>query len=376
MPRSMRTAGWAILAVVLAPGGVRAQAGKPSPPLRELHRSADRPYVSLAFSADGRFFGAGAEGAVKILCAEDDGFADVTLLRPRGRVDELIFDYGADVLVSRSRGLDPVVWDAATWTPLRYAVDDQAFGDLALRENRQDTLDPGASCLVLSHRQRGLRLWTLQGLRGASATVVQQDLSEWKGLPLGRVTAIAWGDDALVAGDDRGQVTRMPEARKLLDKLDTTALVLGTITRGQADAGRFRAHQGEVTAVGLASEAERCVTAGTDGKVRLWDTRKIPGGTRTSAVAPEWEIPGLTAEISPDGKLLAVAHDAGVAVYHAGAGLRLAWNPTPGARAVRLRFDPTGDRLAAILCRCAECRTGAATRRPLADHGGELLIWK
>ena len=33
-----------------------------------------------------------------------------------------------------------------------------------------------------------------------------------------------------------------------------------------------------------------------------------------------------------------------------------------GARAVRLRFDPTGDRLAAVLCRCAECRAGTATR--------------
>jgi len=355
------------------------------PPLHEVFADSEREYYSLAFSPDAGTLAAGAGGAVRILTVGGE-IVEAKVLKQHGRVDDLLFNASARVLISRSRDQDALVWETDSWAPVKYSIRDFDVGGLAIRAGTRRECDPSASTLVLSNRARGLRLWGLDGLRGKPRSVAQIDVRTWEGITLGRVTAVAWAGPALLAGDDQGYVYRLPEAQKLLGKLNERDLVLGGIVGSTVGIGMFRPHQGEVTAIALAAEAQRAVTAGMDEKVRLWDLAKIPGvGAPRGRAAPEpqWEIAGQVAEISPDGRLLAVADAEGVGVYQAASGVALSWNPTVvrGGRVVRLRFDPGGKLLAGILCRCPECVPGkggavSRARRRLADHGGRLVMWK
>jgi WD40 repeat protein len=379
----MMTLSWMALAL-LAPAQDGAK--KLPPPLQEVYSAADREYSALAFSPDGRTLAAGASGSVRVFTVDDGKFAEAKVLRQYGRVDELIFDLAHNVLVSRSRDQDALVWELDSWAPVKFAIEDLAVGGLAIRSASQQDCDPGTSCLALANRSRGLRLWRLDSLRRKPRSVAQADVRSWGGVTLGRVTSVAWAGSTLLAGDEEGYLYRLPDARSAVGKLDEAAVVLGRIVKSPSGGHAFRPHDGEVTAIALADAARRCVTSGMDGKVRLWDLQKIPmtaPARRSPAFKPEWEIDGQAAEISSDGKLLAVANAEGVGVYLASSGIALSWNPASGrgGRVVRLRFDPDGKHLAGLVCRCSDCAPGNGVavvrlKRRLADHGGALVVWK
>ncbi len=376
----------AFASVLLSPLAWAQDAPKKPPPLQEIHSAADREYFSFAFSPDARFLAAGAAGSVRLLYEAGGKFTEAGVLNQKGRVDDLIFDPAVKILISRSRDQDALVWDTDGWAPLKFATEDLTGGGLALRAGAQKAREEVCSCAVLSNRTRGLRLWMTNGLRRKSRSVAQVDVRDWADVSLGHVTAVAWDGAALLAGDDQGYLYRLPDARKLVEKLDDSTVVLGKIAQSPANAHVFQPHLGEVTAIGLAAKARRCVTAGMDGKVRLWDLEKIAPmapGRKAAIIAPEWEIAGQAAELSADGKYLAVADADGVGVYQAASGVALSWNPTrvAGGRVVRLRFDADGKHLAGILCRCTECGQGGAIEvvrphRRMSDHGGVLVIWK
>jgi WD40 repeat protein len=356
-----------------------AAAQKLPPPLQELVADASQEYASAAFSPKGGVLAAGANGVVRILTIPDRGkVGEAKVLKQRGRVDELLFDAAGGVLVSRSRDQEALVWQTDTWAPVKFALEDAAFFGPAM--------PLPASSLVLADRSRGMRLWGVDGLARKPRAVVQKEVREWGGVGLGHVTSVAGAESTLLLGDDQGYLYRLPDPSRIFGELPVTPQVGSIVPQSAARALLFRPHAGEISSIGLAVKAGRCVTSGMDGKVRLWDLSTIPPTApngRPVALAPQWEIDGQAAELSVDGKLLAVANGDGVAVYVAASGTMLSWNPTAasGGRVVRLKFDGAGKALAAIVCRCAEC--GPANRvelirlkRRLVDHGGGLVLWR
>jgi WD40 repeat protein len=382
---------WRALALfwIAAPAASWAQnaPNKVPPPLQETYSASDRDYWSLAFSLDGHTLAAGTTGGVHILAVADGKISEERILKQYGHVDELLFDSRSRILVSRSHDHDTLIWETDSWSSLKFTIEDLAVGNLALRAASQKDAEAGTSCLALAHQGRGLRLWNLDKLRRKTHSVAQADVSSWGGVTLGHVTAVAWSGTTLLAGDDEGTLYRLPEAPAVVGKLQDDSVVLGRLIKSPPGGEAFRPHQGEITTIALAGKAQRCVTAGMDEKVRLWDLQRIPmtaPARRLAVPKPEWEITGQAAELSSDGKLLAVANAEGVGVYMASSGIALSWNPTSalGGRVVRLRFDPEGKILAGVLCRCSECAGGGAggtaarLKRRLADHGGALLVWK
>src|SRR5204863_7845778 len=116
---------------------------KVAPPLKEIFSASDRDYSTLAFSPDGRTLAAGASGSICLFAVADGKFAEERVLKQDGRVDELLFDNAYRVLVARSRDQDARIWELDSWSPLKFAIDDQAVGNLAIRSAAQKDLDPG-----------------------------------------------------------------------------------------------------------------------------------------------------------------------------------------------------------------------------------------
>jgi len=119
--------------------------------------------------------------------------------------------------------------------------------------------------------------------------------------------------------------------------------------------------------------------------VNLWMLDKFPSPNDPPRPAkelePVWSLPGYVAEMSPNGKVVAIADRAGVTVYEVETGKPVSFNPTvqTGGRVVRLRFSPNGAMLAAVVCRCGDCAAGEkmiSYRKTLLEHGGDLVVWK
>jgi WD40 repeat protein len=351
-----------------------------APPLKDALIASEREYFSVAFSPDGTTLAAGGARFLRFIVvpADDGKFPEGAGFSQPGQVDELLFDLTGRYLVARGRGQEGVVWDVAGRTPLKYALE-----GISLAEAGE------GGWLPLSERIKGLRLWRVEGLSGKRRFVEQADLRDVMGVQLGHVTALAGTGRPLLVGDDQGYLYRVPEMRLLFAR-EQAARFAGApprVPRSPAAAGVFRPHAGEIVSLSLTADGKLSVSAGLDGKVRLWSVEKIPvpdASARPAAPpSPGWEAAGHAAELSRDGKLLAVADAEGVGVYHAASGLPLSWNPTRGAkgRVVRLRFSPDGRHLAAILCRCGDCAgvervQVISARRRLAEHGGALLVWR
>jgi WD40 repeat protein len=233
----------ALLSLIAAPAASRAQdqPRKVPPPLTEIYSASDREYSALAFSPDGHTLAAGGSGSVSLFAVADGKVSEEKHLKHYGRVDELLFDNAYKVLVSRTRDQDALIWELESWSSLKFTIEDQTVGNLAIRSASLKDGDPGTSCLVLANRGRGLRLWRLDKLRRKSHSVAQADVRSWGGVTLGHVTAVAWAGATLLAGDDEGVLYRLPDAASVLGKLDEQSLVLGTLLKspqgGEAFAG-------------------------------------------------------------------------------------------------------------------------------------------
>ncbi len=357
----------AILAACLALG---AQ-GRPAP-LKDAYAGTGE-CSSLAFSPDGTLLAVGGTRSVRILAVptRDDGrFEEARAFAPYGRVDELLFDSRGRWLVTRSRDQDARVWEASSGKPVRFALEQGLVAAPGPRD-----------WLVLPGRAKGLRFWRTDGLSGKRRFVQEAGTRESLGVALGHVTAAAWTDSALLAGDDQGFLHVVPSSRILSPLPDPR--FPPPPPRSAASARLFRPHAGEIATLAPSADGRLCVSAGLDGRGRLWEVARLPSGPRprgAGSPAPVWEIAGHAAELSANGGLLAVAEAGGVGVYHAASGVPVSWNPVRG-RTVRLRFGPDGRFLAAVVCRCAGCTPGErietiSARKRLADHGGTLVVWR
>ncbi|MFN3485552.1 MAG: WD40 repeat domain-containing protein [Planctomycetota bacterium] len=369
----------ALAAWILAACAAQAQEERKPPPLRTAFSLGDRAYRTFAWSADGVFLAAGAEGALRIRDLRAPRPLE-TLLPADGRVEQLFFDAGANILVARTSAWQPRLWDARSWKPVRFALEDLNAGGLALRASWQSD-DPSIP-LVLVNPSRGIRLWRIGPPRGNLRCILQIDLRDWAGKALRGVTTATWADAALLLGSQEGIVYELPEVRSLLTQTNPDdAVILGRLAGSSEKSRLLRLHRGAVSLLAPTADGARFVTAGADGKVRLWNPDRFPEGRprKPAEPEPEWEIPGHAADLSPDGRIFAVADAEGVGVYHAGSGAALSWNPARslGGTVVQLRFSPDAKALAAIVCRCRGCAAGGA--RPGlrgGDHAGEVVVWK
>jgi WD40 repeat protein len=362
----------------------------PPPPLQEAYVASDREYASFSYNADSTRLALGADGGVRILqVASPDAVQGVEIkqLRHPGRVTEVAFQAQAKIFVSRSRDQDVQLWDLEKWLPLKFAVEDRAAADFFVGAAIMPKGgDADSAHLLLLNQARGFRVWMLDGLKDKRKHVFQADVRDWNGVSLGHITAVASIDKDLLAGDDQGYLCRLPDVRSVVRKVEDqdTERLIGKLFKTVEAAHIFRPHAKEITSISMSAEAQRCLTAGRDGKVRLWDLGKVPrlavlrGG---EIPKPEWELDGRLTDLSRDGKMIAVSDDQGVGVYQATSGIALSWNPTPKGRIVRLGFSPNGKFLTAIVCRCVDCTPGEGIaavrpRRRQADHAGTLVMWK
>jgi WD40 repeat protein len=362
----------------------------PPPPLKEALVLSDREYASFAYNSDTTRLALGTDGGVRILqVASPDAVQGVEIrqLKHPGRVTEVSFEAQARIFVSRSRDQDVQIWDQEKWQPVKFAVEDRAAADFlggaALMPKGGDS---DSASLILLNQARGFRVWMLDGLKEKRRHVFQAEVRDWNGVSLGHITAVAAIDKDLLAGDDQGYLFRLPDVRSLVRKVDDgqPERLLGKLFKTAEAAHIFRPHSKEITSISMSGEAQRCLTAGRDGKVRLWNLGSVPhlivnrGG---DVPKPEWELDGRLTDLSRDGRMIAVADDDGVGVYQASSGIALSWNPVPKGRIVRLGFSPNGKFLTAIVCRCVECTPGEGVavvrpRRRQADHAGTLVQWK
>lgn len=379
------------LAVLLTPSLAASQepAKKPPPPLKEVYVAADREYASFAYSSDSSRLAMGTDGGVRVLAvAAPDAVQGVEIkqLKHPGRVHDVFFEPQTKVLISRSRDQDVQVWDVEKWLPIKFAVEDRAAADFVSPALLAKGGDSDSAHLFLLNQARGLRVWSVDGLREKRRHVVQSDVRDWNGVSLGHITAIASVEKDLLIGDDQGYLSRLPNVRSVVQKTPDheAERVLGRLFKTAESARIFRPHEKEITSIAMAAEAHRCLTAGRDGKVRLWNLDNVPPCTvlrNVTVVKPEWELDGRLTDLSRDGKMIAVSDDQGVGVYQAESGIALSWNPIPKGRIVRLGFSPHGKFLTAIVCRCMDCASGdgiaaVRPRRRQADHAGTLVMWK
>ena len=311
---------------------------------------------------------------------------EIKQLRHPGRVQELFFEPQTRVLVSRSRDLDVQIWDQEKWLPIKFAVEDRLATELFAPALPPKGGDADSAHLLLLNQARGFRVWMIDGLREKRRHVVQLDVRDWNGVALGHITAVASVNKDLLAGDDQGYLCRLSDVRSLLRKVQDhePERIIGRLFKTVEAARIFRPHAKEITSIAVAAEAQRCLTAGRDGKVRLWDLNAVPYcvPARDLPVAkPEWELDGRLTDLSRDGRMIAVSDDQGVGVYQAETGIALSWNPVPKGRIVRLGFSPHGKFLTAIVCRCVDCAPGdgiavVRPRRRQADHAGTVVMWK
>lgn len=322
---------------------------------------------------------AGGEGAVRVRDLRPRAAPD-RLLPAGGPVEQLFFDATTNLLVARTNARQPRLWDALSWKAVRFVLEDLDAGGLALRASGQS--EDSSAPLVLANPSRGIRLWRIGRPRGNVRPILQVDLRDWAGAALRGVTGAAWVDDALLVGDEEGHVYHLSGLRSLLAQTRDASVILGRVGGPQEQARILSLHRGAVSSIVPAADGARAVTAGADGKVRLWNLEHLPRTRpqrRPIDLDPEWEIAGHAADLSPDGQFLAIADTEGVGVYHASSGIAIAWNPVRPleGRAVRLRFSPDARHLAAIVCRCRDC--AAAEARPARsdrDHAGEVVVWK
>jgi WD40 repeat protein len=376
----------AVAAWILAALAARAQEERPlPPPLRPAFTLDDRPYRTLAFipapanpkaaRPDGVALAAGADSALRILDLQPQRPSS-QLLPTEQPIEEILYDAAANLLVVRTRAFEPRLWNTLSWKPVRFALEDLDAGGLALRASWPN--EDGAAPLVLANPSRGIRLWRIGRPRGTLRPILQIDLRDLAGIPLQGVTAAAWAGPTLLLGSDQGHAYHLPSLRPLLQ---SPSDVLGRLDRLSKTAGVLALHRAAITSLTPDAQAERFVTASLDGKIRLWKLSGIPSTSsprKPIELPPEWEIPGHVADLTPDGRLLAVADSEAVAVYHAPTGVPLAWNPTRvlKGKVVRLRLSPDGTFLAALVCRCRDCSGAPGPVRPGGTHAGDVVVWK
>ncbi len=381
----MRRAGLVVL-LAMCPFPVLAQDPPGPPALKEAFVATDRVHVSLAFSPDGKKLAAGGPSFVRVFdvpAAPAGKFVEARLLAQRGLVEEVAFDPRGIALLSRSREVDTQVWDARTWAAIRIVINNYSGDPPGLARS--------GPWLAFPNRGRGLRLWGLDGLDPKRRVLRRHDLTEGSGLSFDHVLAAATAGTDLFFGDAEGRLIRTP----IDDQISAQANPLPNLTgedfgqnrlRPPAPLAVIRAHRGPVLSVSATPEGRFCVTAGSDGKVRLWSSdqfaypKAAPSASRRPPdPEPLWTLAGHAAEMSANGALLAVAEARGVGVYEVESGAAISWNPTGAGRVTRLRFSPDGRYLAAIRCACLECAGAevvAPVRRRLQEHGGTLTVWK
>lgn len=376
----MRMKGLRTLAVwILAAVSVWAQEERNLPaPLQTAFSLGDRAYRTVAWSADHTLVAGSADGTLRILnlgAPQPLG----TLLAAGGRVEQLFVDARTNLLVARTSAWQPRLWDALSWKPVQFTLEDLNAGGLALRASWQNP-DPSAP-LVLAHPSRGIRLWRIGSPGDNPRRILQIDLRDWTGVALRGVTAATWVETALLLGSHEGKAYHLPGLKFLLAPTNSDSMVLGRLAEPFEKARVLKLHRGALSSIVPSAGGTRIVTAGADGKVRLWDPRRFNEAAARKPIEPEpeWEIPGHVADLSADGRLFAVADAQGVGVYHAASGTALSWNPVRslGGRVVQLRFSPDAKALAAIVCRCRSCAArGARPDFPAGECAGEVVVWK
>lgn len=355
------------------------------PALRPVYTASDEKTTALRFSPDGKLLALGGPATVRILSG--DSFKETKRLTQQGLVDELVFDPSGKHLFSRSRDEDTVLWETASWTRPKFALE---TGPL-LSDPRTVPAPDSKDWTPLPDRARGFRLWNLEGLEGKRKWAARATILDCVGILLDRVTALASGDTLLLLGDEDGHLLKVPWNRVSLVGPELQRSPRGGPTlpapkvRSAAAARLYRAHEGEISSISVSSDRRFVATGGRDGKVNLWLLDKVPSPGDPLRPAkeyePVWSLPGYVAEMSSNGMVVAVADRLGVTVYEVATGKPVSFNPTvqTGGRVVRLRFSPNGAMLAAVVCRCGDCAAGermVAYRKTLLEHGGDLVVWK
>jgi WD40 repeat protein len=335
------------------------------PARRKLaERTIAVPAPALDLSPDGRTVAVGTGNGEIALWdwARDSWVAH----RGQGRaqpIRALAYSPDGRLLASVSLGRGrPVVWDAATVTPL---------AELDAEEVHELAFAPAGRTLATTSDRNGVRLWDLDEPAKPKVT--------WS---LPKQPTYGWSISAPVRGriavaDENGSVTVWDIGRRepLFSYQDrgiteTTALALsedGT-TLASSGFGRFIALRspllppfaGHTTPVNdLAAEGRTIASAGDDGTVRLWD----PGGRQAGVLTGHGDQV-MALALSGNGRLLAaLTRDHTITLWDVAARRRHG----PVIRFAGLgastdvALDATGDRLAAT-----------AMRQFLWDRGAEV----
>ena len=290
----------------------------------------------------------GIRGGVQILLpAALGGKAQpVRTLSHRGRIDQLLYHPESRALIARSHNNRVHVWDGKSLRPVRTVMEDMFILGSILPTFTADVPDiKNPSCVILSNSSEGLRLWMPLRETGDRMTVREIYLRYVRGSRLGHISAATVYGGVLVLGNDQGELLRISDPKSMFEHDGYDDVVLPSIQSNNLTLGRFRTHEGAITSIGVSQDTGRCLTAGVDGKVRVWNLRDLPVDMlRRFKPKPEWEIPGRVATLSANGRFLAVANRNGLGVYHAESGISIAWNPTGAkfGRIVRLLFSPDG----------------------------------
>ena len=374
-----------ILLMALAGTTAHGQEREKLPALKPVYTAADEKTTAIRFSPDGKILALGGPAAIRIVST--DPFREIRRLAQQGLVDELVFNTPGKYLFSRSRDEDTVLWETAAWTRPKFALETGPV----LADPRTVPAPESKDWIPLPDRARGLRLWNLDGLEGKRRWAARATVLDCVGILLDRVTVLGSGGELLLLGDEEGHLLKVPWTRISLvgPELQRSPRGLPPVpapkVRSAASARMFRAHEGEISSISMSADRRFVVTGGRDAKVNLWLLERFPSPgdppRPAKELEPVWSLPGYVAEMSPNGRMVAVADRMGVTVYEVETGKPVSFNPTvqTGGRVVRLRFSPTGAMLAAVVCRCGDCASGEkmiAYRKTLLEHGGDLVVWK
>ena len=345
----------------------------------------------------------------------------------RDLVDEVLFHPGGRLLVTRSKGPDTVIRNAADLSPYKFAVDVpySILWDalLAPRGSCPAAFDADGRRVALVNGSRGFKAWSLDHFEEKRRYVLELSFdalpldaatnAEWRrgrGAPLlllNHATALRFEGERLWLGLEDGFLVAVhpnllqPLTDPIDDekwgsgngvkKPDTVNAARPHAVQSLEKARTFRPHDGDITSILVVAGDRGLVTAGLDGKVLIWKIqdildRRLPKNDleKLKEPLPLETLEGHFAAVSKDGRTLAVAEPKGVRCYDLASLKPISWTPTDPKLGMpaRVKFSPDGSLLAVTLCPCSVCSkadviyTMGKPKMKSHHHGGSLVTYK